>query len=80
MARVLGPPPSTPETGGGQYQDLVMGNTDAGDARDKRSSLMKQFFDRLGSCNGQSTGALLVGLVRQPVPEVRGSENWDWVV
>lgn len=67
VASVLGPSPSTASTG----DDEVMGNTAAAAAGLQRSSLARQLFERVGTCNRQPTGALLVGLARQPVPEAR---------
>lgn len=38
--------------------------------REERSRLARALMDRLGTCNRQSPGAMIVGLAKQPVPEV----------
>lgn len=38
--------------------------------KEERSSLARALMDRLGTCNRQSPGGLIVGLAKQPVPEV----------
>lgn len=58
--------------------DAVMGNTPAAEGTgaesggdEERSSLRRMMFERVAVCNNrQTTGALLLDLARQPVPEV----------
>ena len=52
--------------------DSAMGNTSPSSSErgQERSSLAEALFERLGTCNRQSPGGLIVGLARQPIPEV----------
>eukprot|EP00752_Nemacystus_decipiens_P003398 g3144.t1 len=64
---------------GDEDGDEVMGNTGASGAaragpvgEEERSSLRRMLFEQVAVCNNrQTTGALLLDLARQPVPEVR---------
>ncbi|CAM9148853.1 unnamed protein product [Discosporangium mesarthrocarpum] len=62
VAKVLGPPPSPSD----------VPSPDSLSARQKSlSGLHKSLFERLGACNQKAARALMMDLMRQPVPELK---------
>lgn len=75
VAKVLGPPKSLSASPAAQDEDVSMRERSEVTAEERRRSLAKRLFERLGACNWQATGTLLVELVKRPVPEVRLSST-----
>lgn len=71
VAKVLGPPTSLSASPAAQDEDVSMRESSAVAAQERRRLLAKRLFERLGACNRQTTGTLLVELVKRPIPEVR---------